>query len=81
VTDTKRYIATLKTEEFGSIRWPHTSPKTIDATKKLDFTIFPQPLYGPDLVHCDLHIFQKLKTSEDFCMAQMKRWEELPGPK
>jgi histone-lysine N-methyltransferase SETMAR len=47
---------------------PHTSLKTVEHTVNLGQTVVPHPLYNPDLVPSDFHLFRPMKIN---CMGNI----------
>jgi len=60
----------------------HTSAATREAIQCLDFSVLPHPLYSPDLVPSDFHLFPKLKehlkgqhfSCDEEAKSAMRKW-------
>ena len=66
---------------------PHTSLKTVEHTVNLGQTVVPHPLYNPDLVPSDFHLFRPMKDelhgqhfpSNDADVRAVKHWATSTG--
>jgi hypothetical protein len=66
---------------------PHISLKTVKHIVNLGWTVVPHPLYGPDLVPSDFHLFKSMKDglpgrhfpSYDAIVQAVKQWVTSAG--